>query len=440
MGFALRLLGDRIPEEIRTRVKEEVNRRIFEPYLEHPYAWGWGDGGSNWTGVCAGSVGEAFLLLEDDPERQAAALTSVIEQLDKYVNRAFTADGASLEGLSYWQYGLMHYVILGEMLRSRTGGEIDLLAEPRMARIAAFPLVMVLDENTCVNFADAGTGVSIHPYMASILADRFGLPSLKAIVGDPMAGRLDVALFNLLYWDGRGDAALVIDNAWLADAAVAKRVFHEDGHTVVLAAKAGHNAEPHNHNDVGSFIVYADGVTYLCDPGPGLYSKDYFSAKRYENLFAGAGGHSVPVIDGVLQPPGGRIRGTMEVSDSGVIEIAFREAYPVEGLSEARRRLELHDDGHITLTDSFAREEGFTVREPFMTWLDVETEGNTARIISDKGVLTLTVENAVFHAEPLEEACRSNQKQGVLTRVFADFKADEAITCRFEMTYTAKPE
>ena len=34
-----------------------------------------------------------------------------------------------------------------------------------------------------------------------------------------------------------------------------------------LAAKGGHNAESHNHNDVGHFIVYADGRPVLIDIG-----------------------------------------------------------------------------------------------------------------------------------------------------------------------------
>ena len=33
--------------------------------------------------------------------------------------------------------------------------------------------------------------------------------------------------------------------------------------TRVLAAKAGHNAESHNHNDIGNFVVYVDGKPVL---------------------------------------------------------------------------------------------------------------------------------------------------------------------------------
>ena len=82
-----------------------------------------------------------------------------------------------------------------------------------------------------------------------------------------------------------------------------------------LVAKAGNNAEQHNHNDVGSFVLRVGGTTFLCDPGAGLYNAAYFSSKRYENIFAASYGHSVPRIGGQQQLPGastgGRSRSPM---------------------------------------------------------------------------------------------------------------------------------
>ena len=54
----------------------------------------------------------------------------------------------------------------------------------------------------------------------------------------------------------------------------------EDGSSrgFYVAAKGGHNAESHNHNDIGSFIVYHDGLPALPhrfdghkDPAPGRF-------------------------------------------------------------------------------------------------------------------------------------------------------------------------
>ena len=47
-----------------------------------------------------------------------------------------------------------------------------------------------------------------------------------------------------------------------------------DESPLVVAIKAGHNAENHNHNDIGSFILRVGHETYLSDPGPGHYDRD----------------------------------------------------------------------------------------------------------------------------------------------------------------------
>jgi hypothetical protein len=49
-----------------------------------------------------------------------------------------------------------------------------------------------------------------------------------------------------------------------------------------VSAKGGHNDESHNHNDVGSFVVYLDGKPLLVDPGVETYNIKTFSPQRYE--------------------------------------------------------------------------------------------------------------------------------------------------------------
>ena len=64
LAHVLLLLGGALPDEIHERVRSEIERRIFTPYMEFAREYWWDAGSNNWTGVCAGSVGETFLLLE----------------------------------------------------------------------------------------------------------------------------------------------------------------------------------------------------------------------------------------------------------------------------------------------------------------------------------------------------------------------------------------
>lgn len=71
-----------------------------------------------------------------------------------------------------------------------------------------------------------------------------------------------------------------------------------------LAAKGGHNAESHNHNDVGYFIVALDGHPVLIDVGVETYSRKTFSDQRYEIWTMQSNYHNLPLIDGIGQAPG----------------------------------------------------------------------------------------------------------------------------------------
>ncbi len=147
-GFALAdllmLLGDTLDAEVRSRVRTEIERRIFEPYLRLYGSLWWYKGHLNWNGVCNSSVAATFLLLEPEPGRVAHALELALAGLRVFLDTAFEPDGSSTEGVGYWNYGLINFVALAEMLRARWGGAIDLLASEQMRAIAAFPSKLLL--------------------------------------------------------------------------------------------------------------------------------------------------------------------------------------------------------------------------------------------------------------------------------------------------------
>jgi hypothetical protein len=71
-----------------------------------------------------------------------------------------------------------------------------------------------------------------------------------------------------------------------------------------LSAKGGCNGESHNHNDVGSFVIYTDGKPAIIDIGTGVYEKKTFSDERYDILQMQSNYHNLPMISGVGQLPG----------------------------------------------------------------------------------------------------------------------------------------
>jgi hypothetical protein len=71
-----------------------------------------------------------------------------------------------------------------------------------------------------------------------------------------------------------------------------------------LAAQGLHNGKSHNHNDVGNFLLYADGRPFIIDVGPEGYNAKTFSSSRYDIWTMQSAYHNLPTINGVTESNG----------------------------------------------------------------------------------------------------------------------------------------
>ncbi len=222
----LALAGDKIDAEVRHRVRGEIDRRIFAPFMHASYDLRWFGGGDNWNGVCSGAIGGALLYLEREPGRLGEGLALVLASLKAFMATAFEEDGSSTEGVGYWHYGLQYVVIFAEMLRARTGGAIDLLASPRVRQIAAFPGKLLLPGGRYVSFADSAEEVPFAPGIIARLALRAGEPALLNALAEPAPLAppygVSMALRDLLWWDGDRREAAPIADATLPASGIAR--------------------------------------------------------------------------------------------------------------------------------------------------------------------------------------------------------------------------
>jgi hypothetical protein len=447
----LHLLGETLDVEVRHRARAEIERRIFDPYLRmhHLHRW-YASGQNNWSGFCNGAVAAMFLLLEPEPGRLTQAVKIALDGLRLFLETAFEEDGSSTEGVGYWHYGLENVVILSEILYARSGGALNLLDTQRVRAIASYPAKLQLSGASFASFSDSGEQMAFNFGILSRLAERSGEASLYQLLAHPAQPtphwNIATQLRTMLWWDGRQPEAAQLNDAQLESVGIVRLVTKAaDGTSVVLVMKAGHNQENHNHNDVGSFIVHIDGENLLTDPGGGLYTRDYFSEKRYENIFANSYGHSVPRIGGNLQAHGRTFAGqvlenTITATEKrATIEIA--RAYPCPELVSAERQLRVATEsqkaGVIWLSDHFAfNGAAYEVEEALVTWLDCEVDGATALVHGQRHILKLTIEqphDARFQLEALEEQSRANGKIAILKRLSFVMPAAQAIAIRLRM-------
>ncbi len=451
LAETIHLLGDRLAPEVVQRVRQEVERRIFKPYLAYGRQHWWYRGALNWNGVCNGSIALAFLRLERDPQTLAEAIAQALEGFEAYIATGFEADGGSIEGIGYWNYGLMYYVTVAELLRERTGGALDLLAAPRLVDIARYPLAAALSPGLYLNFGDAEEATSLSSGIVQRLAERTGVADLRALANPPElpkgrgvpTAKLAIVLRDAAWWDGQQapfPPAARCD-AYLPDSGVIRLVGQTaDGRP--LATKSGHNDGHHSHTDIATFIYHVDGESLLCDPGRGKYSKEYFRQARYQNIFCNSFGHGVPRIGGQLQAPGPEFGGCQQyrgmivhhesAADAKSVVIDFHRAYDLPALTQARRILRLNPDtGETLLEDCFAFDgAALPIEEAFLTWFPVQVEDATARIVGKRSTLALTILQptaARFTATILADDCRANEREGVLARLAVVLPAGGAV-------------
>ncbi|MFD1176606.1 hypothetical protein ACFQ3W_09870 [Paenibacillus puldeungensis] len=110
-----------------------------------------------------------------------------------------------------------------------------------------------------------------------------------------------------------------------------------------FCAKGGHNGEPHNHNDIGQFMLAFNGETFVTDLGSGEYNADYFGTGRYRFDCNGSQGHSVPIVDGNFQAEGERHAAVVLEAVPGesldVLRLDLTAAYDCPGLKTLTRSL-----------------------------------------------------------------------------------------------------
>jgi len=101
----------------------------------------------------------------------------------------------------------------------------------------------------------------------------------------------------------------LVADFWLPDTEVAGARDKEDSYLgFFFGAKGGFNNESHNHNDVGSCVMYYDGKPCLIDLGREEYTARTFSSRRYEIWTMQSQYHNLPKINGVDQKDGEKFK------------------------------------------------------------------------------------------------------------------------------------
>lgn len=378
LADVLYLLQDRLDAVsplIARRVRREIDLRVVAPFLTHDDFWWMGmirRDVNNWTPWIVSNVIDVLLLLERDAHRRSEGIARGMRMLDSYL-AVLPPDGGCDEGAGYFN---MAGAALADALQSvyaATGGRVSFYHEPLIRRIAAFPLHAHIDGPYFINFADCDAMPRMDGERLLHLGQRTDNPALAALGAQTLARRNDVrpldtpqmnrVLFTL-FAAAPEQPALTQSPSYLALPDL--QVFSWRHGGMYLAAKGGHNGESHNHNDVGTFLLYTDGQPRVIDLGNCVYTAKTFGPERYTLMNTRSRNHNVPLIGAMEQAAGREHAATGVTSDRHGLRLDIAAAYPKEaGVCRLCRTFAIDGNG-MTLTDDIELDRAQPVTWVFM--------------------------------------------------------------------------
>jgi len=368
LGTADYLLADKLSSETRRLLRENLEKRIFQPYRDmvsgkREKNW-WMTGTNNWNAVCLAGVTGTALAVIDSPESRALFVAAA-EDYSKNFLKGFTDDGYCSEGLGYWNYGFGYYIMLSELIYRATDGKMDLLDDAKVKQAATFGSKIEITNGVYPAFADCSIRAEPSSRLMYFISRRLGMGLRRWEQIDPVtAGSLYQSM--MYSFPNSASRSLPAQNAsrgpgirsWFDRAGILIcRPARSSSSSLAVALKGGHNNEHHNHNDVGSFVVVLGDRPLLLDPGGEVYTARTFSSRRYESKVLNSFGHPVPLVAGKLQRTGRQARGRVvrkeftEDTDTLVLDIS--SAYDVPELKTLQRKFvySRQGSGSLTVTD-----------------------------------------------------------------------------------------
>jgi hypothetical protein len=390
------LLGpelDRISPLVRERIRNEVGRRIISVNLERDDFWWMGFSGrtvNNWNPWICSNWLACVLILETDEARRIDSIHKILRCLDQFLN-PYPKDGGCDEGPGYWnRAGGSLYDCL-ELLKSASGGRIDVFGVPLIKDIGRYIYRVHIAGPYFINFADAAAKAAPDPgvvyrYGKAIddetMIDFGGFLGARLNLGEDYVrgqfgwlGRLLPTLFQLEELRSVEPREPLLRDFWLPDLEVmGARSKEGSAEGFYIAAKGGHNAESHNHNDVGNFIVYHDGLPVLIDVGVETYTAKTFSDRRYEIWTMQSAYHNLPTINGVVQKDGREFSASdinyRADKNSVFFGLDISQAYPPEaGVKSWKRSITFERGKEIAIRDRYVLKEAKKELElSLMSW------------------------------------------------------------------------
>ena len=415
------------------RIDQEIERRILIPALKKDY-W-WKTAGMNWNPWICSNWLACVLICEKDEARKAEAIRQIKAATHAFID-AYPEDGGCDEGPGYWDRAaasmfeiLRLFTVYGlQFTDDYTNGLEGLASKSTVNKIknmAAYAYKTYIGNDYCICFADAHENKAVqqvnivYPFglwLSDQTMREFGayLGRQKEVLTNPATlydksgnfptlGRELFFLRHIRDFIAEQPREPLLKNIWLPDLQI---MTSRRGYLYV-AMKGGTNGESHNHNDVGSFVIYAPQESsphasrlspLFIDPAVGEYTAKTFSNDRYSIWTMQSQYHNLPQINGIDQKDGKEYAAKVVSHKDGQLTLDIAGAYPAEAAVKSWKRTVIAMKSGVSVTEDYELSE---YRHPTCLMLMTLDPDALQRIHFDANQLSATIENVSDKLDPL---------------------------------------
>ena len=410
---------DTFSPDLCKRIDSEIERRILKPAIAKDY-W-WKTAGMNWNPWICSNWLTCVLISESDEARRSSALSQIRQATQTFID-SYPEDGGCDEGPGYWDRAAAS---MFEILRLFPD---SIAITDKVHNMAAYAYRTYIGNDYCVCFADAHENRAVqqvnivYPF-GLWLGDRtmrqFGayLGRQKHLLDNPAAlydksgnfptlGRELFFLRSISNFMAEEPHEPLLRDVWLPDL----QIMTARRGNLYVAMKGGNNGESHNHNDVGSFIVYANGEPLLIDPAVGEYTAKTFSKDRYDIWTMQSQYHNLPQINGTDEKDGKQYAARVISQKPGQLTLDIARAYPEAAAVKSWKRSISAMKSAISVTEDYQLS---TFRKPVRLMLltpvkpEVTASGKHGVRLGNHGIafdrreMTAAVENISDKLDPV---------------------------------------
>lgn len=386
---------DKVDPVISKMALSALDKNIFTPYLDREkqknHTWmalyNRNRMVNNWNTECNTYILEAFLLACQDEDRLLDCLDIVTESVDMFMDYV-KMDGACEEGPSYWGMAGAKAYEFTKMLWYASKGKINLLNDIQLRRMGEWKAAIDAGDEWLVAFGDGfarsrehnglvyrfGKDVGSRQMMDLALYQMidfkkgrfnkpkdsgFGFRPLEAYYYFPEIEARQKELLDTYNGDFTKIKAALTKNF--------KSLYYEETEFAslrnsanwLLGAKGGNNGESHNHNDLGSGVLFINECPVLIDPGVSTYGPRFYEGKQYGYWNKESRWHNTPTINGVMQSVSKKFYATDSRCDiaKGIFHTDIAHAYGEKAACEKWARTYTLGKDVLTISDEFKLSE-----------------------------------------------------------------------------------